>query len=113
VFAAPPEPGEDTLPAIHTLLRAGDGDAVASGKLVSLQEALYMIGAVDEATAKAKVHKPRRPQPPRRAARQGESACISMMLKVLLPFEVFAQGQGVTRIVFETPPGSSCVCWVY
>ena len=27
----------------------------------------------------------------------------SMTLKVLLPFEVFAQEQGVTRIVFETP----------
>lgn len=30
----------------------------------------------------------------------------SMTLKVLLPFEVFAQEQGVTRIVFETPQGA-------
>ena len=33
-----------------------------------------------------------------------------MNLKVLLPFQVFAEKTGVTRIVAETPRGSSGCC---
>jgi alternate F1F0 ATPase F1 subunit epsilon len=47
------------------------------------ERALYMIGTIDEAKGKAK-----------------------MNLKLLLPFQVFAEKTGVTRIVAETPDGS-------
>ncbi len=90
------------------------------GKLVSLKDALdgcerilddefkdlpesafYMIGAVDEAKAKAKPSepKPAETKPPHRSPPH-------MQLKILLPFQVFAEKTGVSRIVAETHEGS-------
>ena len=60
------------------------------------ESALYMIGTIDEAKQKVK-------EAPDRPVQSGRS---NMKLKVLLPFQVFAEINGVTRIVAETPQGS-------
>ena len=70
------------------------------------ESALYMIGAIDEAKGKAK------PGPPRvqTAAENSNGPNIMptklMNLKVLLPFQIFAEKTGVARIVAETRDGS-------
>jgi F-type H+-transporting ATPase subunit beta len=102
-----------------------------TGKLVSLEDALdgcerilrdeftdypesalYMIGTVDEAKesekrnlakAQARTH----PSPSRNLSRRSNMPPPTLMnLKVLLPFRIFAEKTGVTRIVAETQEGS-------
>ena len=67
------------------------------------ESALYMIGAVDEAKEKARSAKP---NPKRNLNRRPSMPLELMHLKVLLPFEIFADETGVSRIVAETRDGS-------
>ena len=89
------------------------------------ESALYMIGAIGEAKAKAKPSqpaklapkpnddatgsqpKPTEPQPIRRNPNRSSNMPATLMnLKVLLPFQIFAEKTGVSRIVAETREGS-------
>ena len=100
------------------------------------ESALYMIGAIDEAKAKAKTVKPAAkaqpgskleakgdPKPPRIPSprskpnrsrrpirnlnrRSNMQPPTLMNLKILLPFQIFAEKTGVSRIVAETREGS-------
>ena len=93
------------------------------------ESALYMIGTIDEAKAKAKpvapaakpeTAKPMRmppgcgPKPRRSRSRKparnlnpsSNMPAAPMNLKVLLPFQIFAEKTGVSRIVAETREGS-------
>ncbi len=69
------------------------------------ESALYMIGAIDEAKAPAKPSRRGVPAGPRAASPTEQAA--PMNLKVLLPFQVFADKAGVSRIVAETRAGRS------
>jgi F-type H+-transporting ATPase subunit beta len=96
-----------------------------TGKLVSLEDALdgcerilrdefkdypesalYMIGAVDEAKERTKPSKSTgktHPSPIRNLSRRSNMQPPTLMnLKVLLPFRIFAEKTGVSRIVAET-----------
>ena len=96
------------------------------------ESALYMIGAIDEAKAKAKpgqpapqrasVNEPRRPSVPpslrprarpgrirsprRKFKRRSNRPPMLMNLKVLVPFQIFAEKSEVSRVVAETRAGS-------
>ena len=83
------------------------------------ESALYMIGAVDEAKGKPKAGPPvdpakpgsaPRPVPTRSPGRNRKRSLnlrsIPMNLKILLPFQIFAEKTGVSRIVAETREGS-------
>ncbi len=76
------------------------------------ESALYMIGAIDEAKRKAKA-RPRRSRADRILSlrrnlnrRSNMQPPTLMNLKVLLPFQIFAEKTGVSRIVAETRAGS-------
>ena len=80
------------------------------------ESAFYMIGAIDEAKEKAKTAKPTvtpnsasRPQSPPavKAKTTVEQGLAAINLKVLLPFQVFLETQGVKSIVACTLQGSS------
>ena len=90
------------------------------------ESALYMIGTIDEAKAKAKPVGARSASPDRRMPpgcgpkprpsrsrmpgrnlnRISNMPAAPMNLKVLLPFQIFAEKTGVSRIVAETREGS-------
>src|ERR1019366_3452426 len=94
------------------------------------ESALYMIGAIDEAKGKAKTgkpvakaepgpktepqgdkkpaadSKPKAPSDPKPNRRWNMQQPTLMNLKVLLPFEIFAEKTGLSRIVAETREGS-------
>ena len=75
------------------------------------ESALYMIGAIDEAKGKAKPAEPASRASPRIEAGAKPQPEVDMPptlmhLKVLLPFQIFAEKTGVTRIVAETREGS-------
>ena len=84
------------------------------------ESALYMIGAIDEARQKRNrppaAAQPNRIKPGPRPTQSPESEAASrspnmqsharMKLKVLLPFQIFAEKTGVSRIVAETREGS-------
>ena len=80
------------------------------------ESALYMIGAIDEAKANAETRRrpptaaqrSRTPAAGARAAldRRSSMPLARMNLKILLPFQVFAEKTGVSRIVAETRAGS-------
>ena len=78
------------------------------------ESALYMIGAIDEAKAKPKPGAARTPsseadspsRSPGRLSRRSSMPLARMKLKILLPFEVFAEKTGVSRIVAEAREGS-------
>ena len=95
------------------------------GKLVSLKDALdgcerilgdefkdlpesafYMIGAVDEAKAKAGPDGAKTPTETTNHNHNRHLRPPHMQLKILLPFQVFAEKTGVSRIVAETREGS-------
>ena len=80
---------EDALDGCERILRDEFKD--------SPESALYMIGAIDEARA-TRPGRARRPAGSRTVPRR-------MNLEILLPFEVFAEKTGVSRIVAETPAG--------
>ena len=68
------------------------------------ESALYMIGAIGEAKEKAK---PAADAKAERTATEGRTCRPTLMnLKVLLPFQIFAEKTGVSRIVAETREGS-------
>ena len=83
------------------------------------ESALYMIGAIDEAKEKRKPPSPQaqpipvpNPKPRSNPAgwrnlnRRSNMPPTLMNLKVLLPFQIFAEKTGVKRIVAETREGS-------
>ena len=72
------------------------------------ESALYMIGAIDEAKKKAKPEPQPKPGPePTNPNRRPDMPHPTLMnLKVLLPFGIFAEETGVSRIVAETREGS-------
>ena len=72
------------------------------------ESALYMIGAIDEAKGKANAESPRpRPKPEPKPSKEGQACSSTLMnLKILLPFQIFAEKTGVSRIVAETRDGS-------
>ena len=82
------------------------------------ESAFYMIGSIDEAREKAKATKPASPAGAGPNPKVNETQADgklkpavnrgpkSMNLKVLLPFQIFAQKKGVKRIVAQTFQGS-------
>ncbi len=95
------------------------------------ESALYMIGAIDEAKAKAKPGQRRYPRasindptsqacrslrprahpgrvrsPRRKFKRRSNRPPMLMNLKVLVPFQIFAENSEVSRVVAETRAGS-------
>ena len=81
------------------------------------ESALYMIGAIDEAKGKAKSGQACRQTEPSQGRTHTEARAETstggrtcqptlMNLKVLLPFQIFAEKTGVSRIVAETREGS-------
>ena len=74
------------------------------------ESALYMIGPISEAKAKGKresqTPKSARPKPGVKPRPKWNMPPTLMNLKVLLPFQIFAEKTGVSRIVAETREGS-------
>jgi len=72
------------------------------------ESALYMIGAIGEAKPKAPSEVP--PKAGRNLRRRRNTPQTAMNLKILLPFKVFADVTGVSRIIAETREGSFGLC---